>query len=102
MKKKLVDLIAKLKEAHPYYDISTKNFMAPDVVERLVKDEEGNMHEVRDQTHTVVMRVTVFGFIEGATSARIERTADGIGEGGTRAEAVENATIEAIYMLGIN
>lgn len=98
MKKSLKDLIVKLKEVYPCYDISTKNFLQPDVQEKIVDGEE-----VRDITYSVIVQTTVFTetIPEGQQNPRILVKVDGVGEGKTRIEAVENATIHSINQLGV-
>lgn len=97
MKKELKKLIVKLGEEYPCYDISTKNFLQPDVQEKIVDGEE-----IRDITYCVVVQVTVFTeHVEAGNNPRILVKVDGVGDGKSRIDAVENATIHAINQLGV-
>lgn len=97
MKKALKDLIIKLGDVYPCYDISTKNFLNPEVEEKIIDGEE-----VRIVTYSVVVQVTVFTEeVPEGQNPRILKKVDGLGEGKNRIEAVENATIHAINQLGV-
>ena len=110
MNRKLKLLIKKLNEKYPLYELTTKNFLQPDVKELTIAGQQ-----VLEKTHTTVVQITVFEVVRVESvvpfggelkstkedRAMVMKKVDGIGRGLTQAKAVEAATINAINALGI-
>lgn len=110
MNKKTSILIKKLGKKYPMYEISTKNFLPPEV-----NEVEVNGKQVVEKIHEAVVQIIVFQsehaevdvpFAGGIktikeSKSNILRKVDGMGRGSSKTAAVASATVDAINALGI-